>query len=107
MSELVKEIEGRIKACETLGYEGLVYTLQRAREALRWKSYPVNHPEEDGEYFVSIRFPFPGLAEPFTKPAYYQGGQWYKRNPNLFKTWKVEHVIAFMPNPAPYTPEES
>jgi len=31
--DLIKEIEERIEDCKTLGYEGLVHTLQRAREA--------------------------------------------------------------------------
>lgn len=82
-------------------------TLQRAREALRWIPCEERLPEKIGDYFVSIRFPFPDMDEPFTKPAYFKDGKWHERNPDTFKTWEVEHVIAWQPKPAPYTPEES
>lgn len=93
MSELVKEIEGRIKACETLGYEGLVYTLQRAREALSW--IPVDRlPERDGYYLVTYK----NLAPAEICDYEVKHG---------FNCTSYNPVIAWKQCPHAYTPEES
>lgn len=108
VSEMTSALAGAEVRHSSIAYLGIPTTekiqttLQRARDALRWIPCEERLPEEKGDYFVSICFPFPGMGEPFTKPAYYMNGKWYERDPMRYNTWLIEHVAAWQPKPAPY-----
>ena len=64
-------------------------------------------PEEDGQYLITVKYKH---VNDSYEDVYAEHGEWYDGRWDMFcfgHCGEVEEIIAWMPLPAPYEPQES
>lgn len=86
-------------------FEIIRATLQRARDALRWKPFPKQVPEGgNGDYLVQRAIPSGGAIRTKIQTSTYWANS--ARRQGAPGSWGCSGVVAFMELPPKYTPEE-
>ena len=110
---------GRSDMLDAIGH-GTTYTseeLQRIIKGLppmnpqaktgQWIPVSERMPEEDGQYLITVKYKH---VNDSYEDVYAEHGEWYDGRWDMFcfgHCGEVEEIIAWMPLPAPYEPQES
>lgn len=80
--------------------------LKQLREHTRWIPCSKRLPEEDGQYLITVKY----KPEADYENIYAEHGEWHDGRWDMFcfgHCGEVEDIVAWMPLPEPYEPQES
>lgn len=87
-------------------YKEIVEALNEWEEQEPWISVSERLPEEDGQYLITVKYKH---VNDSYEDVYAEHGEWYDGRWDMFcfgHCGEVEEIIAWMPLPAPYEPQE-